>query len=40
MHKKIWFLYLTILIDMIGIGVLIPVTPQLLVNGEGGGGVK
>ncbi len=30
MPKKIWFLYLTILIDMIGIGVLIPVIPQLL----------
>ena len=34
MPKKIWFLYLTILIDMIGIGVLIPVIPQLL--GESG----
>jgi DHA1 family tetracycline resistance protein-like MFS transporter len=32
MPKKIWFLYLTILIDMIGIGVLIPVIPQLLGN--------
>jgi DHA1 family tetracycline resistance protein-like MFS transporter len=30
MPKSIWFLYLTILIDMIGIGVLIPVIPQLL----------
>ncbi len=30
MPKKIWFLYLTVLIDMIGIGVLIPVIPQLL----------
>lgn len=34
MPKKIWFLYLTILIDMIGIGVLIPVIPQLLGNPE------
>ncbi len=32
MPKKIWFLYFTILIDMIGIGVLIPVIPQLLGN--------
>lgn len=32
MPKKIWFLYLTILIDMIGLGVLIPVIPQLLGN--------
>jgi MFS transporter, DHA1 family, tetracycline resistance protein len=32
MPKKIYFLYLTILIDMIGIGVLIPVIPQLLGN--------
>ncbi|MCX6753170.1 MAG: MFS transporter [Candidatus Nomurabacteria bacterium] len=30
MPKKTWFLFLTILIDMIGIGVLIPVIPQLL----------
>lgn len=30
MPKKTWFLFLTILIDMIGVGVLIPVIPQLL----------
>lgn len=36
MPKKIWFLYLTILIDMIGIGVLIPVIPQLLGNPNSG----
>ncbi|MCX6757518.1 MAG: MFS transporter [Candidatus Nomurabacteria bacterium] len=30
MQKRTWFLFLTILIDMIGIGVLIPVIPQLL----------
>lgn len=34
MPKTIWFLYFTILIDMIGIGVLIPVIPQLLGNTE------
>lgn len=36
MPRKIWFLYLTILIDMIGIGVLIPVIPQLLGNPDSG----
>lgn len=30
MHKKIWFLFLTIFLDMLGIGILIPVIPQLL----------
>ena len=30
MQKRTWFLFLTILIDMIGVGVLIPVIPQLL----------
>lgn len=30
MTKKTWFMFLTIFIDMIGIGVLIPVIPQLL----------
>ncbi len=36
MPKKIWFLYLTVLIDMIGIGVLIPVIPQLFANPDSG----
>ena len=30
MTRKTWFMFLTIFIDMIGIGVLIPVIPQLL----------
>lgn len=30
MNKKLWFLFLTIFIDMLGIGILIPVIPQLL----------
>lgn len=30
MHKKIWFLFLTVFLDMLGIGILIPVIPQLL----------
>lgn len=30
MNKKTWFMFLTIFIDMVGIGVLIPVIPQLL----------
>jgi DHA1 family tetracycline resistance protein-like MFS transporter len=30
MNKKLWFLFVTIFIDMLGIGILIPVIPQLL----------
>lgn len=30
MNKKLWFLLLTIFIDMLGVGILIPVIPQLL----------
>jgi len=30
MNKRIWFLFVTIFIDMLGIGILIPVIPQLL----------
>lgn len=30
MSKRIWFMFFTIFIDMLGIGVLIPVIPQLL----------
>lgn len=30
MNKKFWFLFLTIFIDMLGVGILIPVIPQLL----------
>lgn len=30
MNKKLWFLLLTIFLDMLGIGILIPVMPQLL----------
>jgi DHA1 family tetracycline resistance protein-like MFS transporter len=30
MNKKLWFLFLTIFIDMLGVGILIPVIPQLL----------
>jgi DHA1 family tetracycline resistance protein-like MFS transporter len=30
MTKKTWFMFLTIFIDMLGIGVLVPVIPQLL----------
>lgn len=30
MKRKHWFLFLTVFIDMIGIGILIPVIPQLL----------
>ncbi|MCE9548948.1 MFS transporter [Candidatus Nomurabacteria bacterium] len=30
MNKKLWFLFLTIFLDMVGIGILIPVIPQLL----------
>lgn len=30
MNKRLWFLFLTIFIDMLGIGILIPVIPQLL----------
>lgn len=32
MNKRIWFLFLTIFIDMLGVGILIPVIPQLLGN--------
>ncbi len=30
MNKKLWFLFLTIFLDMLGVGILIPVIPQLL----------
>ncbi len=30
MNRRIWFMFLTIFIDMLGVGVLIPVIPQLL----------
>ncbi|HRH31096.1 MAG TPA: MFS transporter, partial [Candidatus Paceibacterota bacterium] len=30
MKKGHWFLFLTIFIDMLGIGILIPILPQLL----------
>ncbi|MBP7007058.1 MAG: hypothetical protein QG644_141 [Patescibacteria group bacterium] len=30
MPKKLWFLLLTVFIDMLGVGILIPVIPQLL----------
>lgn len=30
MNKKLWFLLLTIFIDMLGVGIIIPVMPQLL----------
>ena len=30
MNKRLWFLFLTIFIDMLGVGILIPVIPQLL----------
>ncbi len=30
MNKKLWFLILTIFLDVVGIGILIPVIPQLL----------
>jgi DHA1 family tetracycline resistance protein-like MFS transporter len=30
MNRKLWFLFLTIFLDVVGIGILIPVIPQLL----------
>ena len=30
MKKRLWFLYFTVFLDMLGIGILIPVIPQLL----------
>ena len=34
MNRKVWFMWFTIFIDMLGIGILIPVIPQLLGNPE------
>lgn len=30
MNRKVWFMFFTIFIDMLGIGILLPVIPQLL----------
>ena len=34
MNRKVWFMWFTIFIDILGIGILIPVIPQLLGNPE------